>query len=167
MLAYCTKHMPAKGLPIAQLNLTDGFSKPAAWQPQSGVERSDATSCPAGMCPLLAKNGSPHTGVYDLPCPENDNIFLPRPHTGCPWWSQTCSCGGVQKIVDMAESAGGKREVNRPNKPRRTDIGPSRSFDCPRAARCSWQKYATAESGLCAPRDALRRGIDPRVCLQP
>jgi hypothetical protein len=53
-----------------------------------------------------------------------------------------------------------------PNQPRRDGIGQPRSYDCHLASVCRWQEIATAAGRpLCPPRDALARGMDPRVTL--
>ena len=116
------------------------------------------TQCPASMCPLIAKDGSPWTGTYGSPCPEQDDID----NGGCPWWSMACGTGGIQMQVEEAAACNGRAGVAGPNKPRR-EMGTPRHFDCPKAGVCSWQKQAGER--LCPPRDALARGIDPRVCL--
>ena len=114
--------------------------------------------CPASMCPLVAKDGSPWTGVYAAPCPGHDDMET----GGCPWWSMACSCGGIQDQVDEAAESGGAMVVAGPNQPRRLMAAP-RAYDCPKASVCRWQEQAG--DALCPPRDALARGLDPRVCL--
>ncbi len=114
--------------------------------------------CPASMCPLIAKDGSPWTGEKAGSCPGHDDIDT----DGCPWWSMACSTGGIQRQVDRAFEHGGRAFVVGPNRPRRGFAEP-RSYDCPHAAVCQWQ--AQAGDRLCPPRDALARGMDPRVCL--
>lgn len=117
--------------------------------------------CPASMCPLIAPNGSPWTGEYAGACPGHDD----HRKGGCPWWWMACSCGGIQHLVEEAAAAGGRMHVVGPNKPRRLVEAP-RSYDCPKASVCRWQEQAeVAGKALCPPRDALGRGIDPRVCL--
>lgn len=127
--------------------------------------------CPASMCPLIAKDGSPWTGEYGGPCPGHDDIDtypMNDPRCGCPWWSMACSTGGIQRLVEEAAAFGGRAPmpVLGPNQPRRDEIGPAKDFDCPKAAECRWQERAEIEGRrLCPPRDVLARGIDPRVCL--
>ncbi len=115
--------------------------------------------CPAAMCPLIAAQGSPWTGNKDTACPENEH--------DCAWWTIACSTGGIQELVEHA-AAGRPVPVVGPNRPKRyhADMAKARFYDCPKAAVCSWQKQAL-ESGrvLCPPRDALKRGFDPRICL--
>jgi len=114
--------------------------------------------CPATMCPLIAKDGSPWTGHYASPCPGHDDIDT----GGCLWWSIACSTGGIQAQVNKAADHAGHAVVLGPNKPRRC-VGQPRTYDCPKASVCQWQEQAGNK--LCPPRDALARGIDPRVCL--
>lgn len=114
--------------------------------------------CPASMCPLIAPNGSPWTGEYAGPCPGHDNLET----DGCPWWSIACSVGGIQGLVEEAAHHNGRAFIIGPNRPRR-ETGNSREYDCPKASVCRWQ--GQAGDNLCPPRDALKRGIDPRVCL--
>jgi hypothetical protein len=66
--------------------------------------------------------------------------------------------------VEEAADRGGRILIVGPNQPRRLLAAP-RSYDCPKASVCRWQEQATAKSGLCPPRDALARGMDPRVTL--
>lgn len=117
--------------------------------------------CPASMCPLIAKDGSPWTGTYAAPCPGHDNLDT----DGCPWWQVACSCGGIQQQVEEAAGHGGRHNVAGPNKVRRLEGSP-RTYDCEKASVCRWQEQAIAVGRpLCPPRDALARGLDPRVCL--
>ena len=124
--------------------------------------------CPASMCPLIAPNGSPWTGEYGGPCPGHDDLDKPAPDQGCPWWSMACSCGGIQNLVEEAAENDGRSSmpILGPNQPRRHVVGPSKEYECPKASVCRWQERAEVEGRkLCPPRDALARGIDPRVCL--
>lgn len=121
----------------------------------------ETMQCPASMCPLIAKDGSPWTGTYAAPCPGHDDIDT----NGCPWWSMSCSCGGIQQQVEEAAEHGGRHNVAGPNKVRRLE-GAARTYDCEKASVCRWQEQALAAGRtLCPPRDALARGLDPRVCL--
>ena len=113
--------------------------------------------CPATMCPLIAKDGSPWTGETNGPCPGHAGG-----DDGCDWWDMACSCGGIQAEVEAAVQNGGIGFVVGPNQPRRGLAEPRRPTR-PRAAECRWQEQAGER--LCPPRDALARGIDPRVCL--
>lgn len=116
--------------------------------------------CPASMCPLIAPTGSPWTGQFDVPCPGHDDIDT----DGCAWWSMACGNGGggIMASVIEAELHDGKSHVAGPNKPRRQERMLPKTYDCPKAHECRWQEQAV---DLCPPREALRRGIDPRVCL--
>lgn len=109
--------------------------------------------CPASMCPLIAPNGSPWTGKKDGECPEHDKIE----HKGCPWFSMACGTGGIHHQVDDAFIIG-------PNKPK-GGIKKEKTYSCKMEHECSWQKHTKHESGLCGPRYALSKGMDPRVCL--
>ena len=114
--------------------------------------------CPATMCPLFAKDGSPWTGEYDAPCPGHDDIDC----GGCPWWSMGgCSDGGPFESVAEALHHEGRAMVVGPNRPKRDTVGTPREYDCPRASECQWQ--IRAGDRLCPPRAALSHGLDPRV----
>lgn len=115
------------------------------------------------MCPLVAPDGSPWTGQKSSPCPTHSD----KTNGGCGWWP-VCSNGDIHAEVEQAAANGGRSCVVGPNAPKRDDIGPPKIFDCPRAQECSWQASAQrtgAGRGLCPPRYALSRGIDPRVAL--
>jgi hypothetical protein len=71
--------------------------------------------CPASMCPLIAKDGSPWTGTKNAPCPEHDDVGK----GGCPWFSMACATGGIHEQVDGAAERGGRGAVIGPNRPRR------------------------------------------------
>lgn len=114
--------------------------------------------CPASMCPLIAPNGSPWTGEYDAKCPGHDEMET----GGCLWWGMACKDGGMMQMVEDAEVAEGRAAVAGPNKPRRQGKMAPKIYDCPKAHECQWQKQA---DGLCPPREAMARGMDPRVCL--
>lgn len=114
--------------------------------------------CPATMCPLIAPNGSSWIDEKAAACPESSQ---------CAWWAMACSTGGIQGLVDAA-IAGRPVPVVGPNQPKRYTADPrkARFYDCDKANECSWQKQAL-KSGklLCPPREALRKGFDPRICL--
>lgn len=117
--------------------------------------------CPATMCPLVANDGSPWTKEYAAPCPGHDALG----HGGCPWWSMACATGGIQGLVEQA-ARGHAIPVVGPNQPRHFNRVAPRSYDCPKAGECRWQQLAEIDGlPLCPPRNALARGIDPRVCL--
>lgn len=115
--------------------------------------------CPATMCPLIAPNGSPWTGEKNSVCPEQDDLDS----GGCAWLGMGGCNQGMLCMVDEALNMGGRSFVVGPNKPKRHGIGASKSYDCPNANFCSWQKQSP--TGLCGPRQALKEGLDPRVCL--
>lgn len=117
--------------------------------------------CPASMCPLIAPNGSPWTGRYGALCPGHDDLVS----GGCPWWAMACSTGGIQAQVEEAAGDGGVLMVVGPNQPRRPGFGAPREYECPKADECRWQEIASKDGRLCPPRDALARGMDPRVTL--
>jgi hypothetical protein len=118
--------------------------------------------CPASMCPLIAPKGSPWTGQYGAPCPGHADDAA----GGCGWWTLACSTGGIQAQVEEAAAAGGAMLVVGPNQPRRTGTDQPRSYECPKAKECRWQEQAEkAGRPLCPPRDAMARGMDPRVTL--
>lgn len=122
---------------------------------------SEVYACPASMCPLIAKDGSPWTGEFNSPCPGHDDLET----DGCPWWSMACSTGGIQAQVEEAAEHEGRAFVVGPNQPCRL-TGAPRTYDCAFAPTCRWQEQAEiAGQKLCPPRDALGRGLDPRVCL--
>jgi hypothetical protein len=154
---YCLEHtfdnMGAYEGPLYLPRQKQTYDGPVA--PQATIPLSiDGVECPATMCPLIAKDGSPNANVYAGKCPEHDDLD----HGGCPWWKIGCSTGLQQRMVDDAIREtiddGGY------DKPRRK----SRAYDCPKASVCSWQKQAEAHGlVLCPPREALFVGLDPRV----
>jgi len=119
---------------------------------------STCMKCPASMCPIIAPNGSPWTGTYDAECPGHDDDL----ETGCAWWGMACKGGGMMQNVEDANALDGASRVAGPNKPKRQTRMAAKEYDCPRAMECRWQEQAT---GLCPPRQALKLGLDPRVCL--
>lgn len=115
--------------------------------------------CPASICPLMAKDGSPWSGEKDADCPGFGGID----NGGCPWWDMACGENGCMDVVIEVEKFGGKSVVLGPNKPKKDNIGVSKSYNCDKESFCRWQEQSP--TGLCAPREALKRGLDPRVCL--
>lgn len=116
--------------------------------------RGATTFCPATMCPLFARDGSPWTGDKNTPCEG----------TGCGWFDVEEGCqGAVASFTQVGEVAAGQPLLQLgPVAARRTDRRAERTFDCPRAHECQWQiEYGEQ---LCPPRHALSLGIDPRVC---
>lgn len=112
--------------------------------------------CPATMCPLIAPNGSPWTGEKNSECPEHDDTNK----DGCLWWG---NCKGDGHVTTVAMALEGDVLVVGQNKPKRHGIGTPKSYNCQNANFCSWQKQSP--TGLCGPRQALKEGLDPRVCL--
>lgn len=112
------------------------------------------TFCPATMCPLFAKDGSPWTGEKDAPC---ENL-------GCGWFDVEEGCqGAVASYTQVGELVqGGPLLQIGPVAARRVTQEKPRTFDCPRAEECQWQ--LEAGDTLCPPRFALSLGIDPKAC---
>ncbi len=115
--------------------------------------------CPATMCPLIAPEGSPWSGEYDAECPGHDDLD----NDGCPWWGMACGGSGNMQSVAEADAEDGKALVLGPNQPKRQERMTPKEYDCPRADECRWQEQS--QTGLCAPRQAMKLGLDPRVCL--
>ena len=118
-----------------------------------------ATFCPASACPLFAKDGSPWTGEKHSACPHD--------HAGCGWWrgfmgGDGCS-GALVGLEQIGEALRGKLVLQLGSIVARQDRAPGapRAFDCPLAGECEWQRAAAG--GLCPPRLALARGLDPRI----
>lgn len=122
------------------------------------------TFCPATMCPLFARDGSPWTGDKNSTCPRAKP--LPGlPGGGCGWWKGFggSGCDGAsaarEQVAQVAEH--GRTLQIGPVHQRRAKASP-RTFDCDRAGECQWQ--VEAGDGLCPPRLALSKGIDPKAC---
>lgn len=147
-LWYCRKHL-GSGYASRRVNLSSGLVADNRHALPQRTEPLDphgkASLCPASMCPLIAKRGSPNAGLYAQQCPESD--AMPG---GCIWWEVGCSTGMQHRLVDERASQ------KLPN----TD---ATDYDCPHAAVCSWQRLADKRQMLCPPRHALARGIKPTV----
>lgn len=112
------------------------------------------TFCPATMCPLFAKDGSPWTGDHNAKCEG----------LGCGWFDIDEGCqGAVASFTQIAEVAhgGGLLQLG-PITAKRRDQAKPRTYDCARAHECQWQLEYGEQ--LCPPRHALALGIDPKTC---
>lgn len=116
------------------------------------------TFCPATMCPLFAASGSPWTGDKNSHC-EGE---------ACGWFNSECQCDGAsaayEQVVELHIGLPVLQiGITHASKRRKE---PS-TFDCPRASECQWQTEADGSDvvgALCPPRDALRMGLEMRVC---
>lgn len=122
--------------------------------------------CPATMCPLFARDGSPWTGAKNSPCPQKPAFIGKdeRDDEGCAFFNEcTNACDGGSFARRQAEEAGERGGVAQigPVRQRRDKERP-RAYDCPRAGDCQWQIQAGEE--LCGPRYALSIGVDPKSC---
>ncbi len=102
------------------------------------------------MCPLFAKEGSPWTGEKNAKCEGPD----------CGWYGKHGCEGAVGAQMQVEEASEGGRVLIAIDTRKRLGIGNSKTYDCERAHECQWQQRA---NGLCPPRQALARGLDPRV----
>ncbi len=123
-----------------------------------------STFCPATMCPLFAKDGSPWTGHKNSKCPQAQP--LPGlPGCGCAWWKGFggSGCDGAtsatQQVAEVARR-GHTLQIG-PVQQKRAKAAP-RSYECDRASECQWQIEAGKK--LCPPRLALSKGVDPKAC---
>ena len=121
--------------------------------------------CPATMCPLFAKDGSPWTGHKNARCEQHEfQSDHPVRPTGCAFWTDGSGCDGAGAAAYQAEEAGergGTLQIGPVHQKRHTLAAPT-EFDCSRAASCQWQKQSLPK--LCPPRYALSLGVDPRAC---
>lgn len=118
------------------------------------------TKCPATMCPLFAAEGSPWTGDKDAACPQREPGR--RRRDGCGWYTCGKGCQGAIAAVEQVVCASIGRPVPQIGiQAKRQTVTAPKTYDCPRAADCQWQ--VEAGEGLCPPRLALSRGLDPRV----
>jgi hypothetical protein len=121
---------------------------------ESQTDARYQTFCPATMCPLFAKDGSPWTG-------EKNHLCV---NLACGWFDVEDGCqGAVASFTQVGEvEQSGRLFQLGPVSARRLDQRSAKTFDCPRAHECQWQiEYGEQ---LCPPRHALSLGIDPRVC---
>ncbi len=140
---------------------------PAPRQPPSAfkgipiaVDGPTGALCASTMCPLFASNGSPWTREFEAPCKGAECGFYDTDSDGCHAGlmaqgeiEQTAENGhlGIPQLGPAVHGTRAARYVGRESK----------SFDCPYAEICQWQKDA---EGLCAPRQALKLGVDPAAC---
>lgn len=119
-------------------------------------------ACPASMCPLFAKDGSPWTGEKNVRCPRHDHDPEVENSNGCAFWSDGCE-GAIGAIgqVEEARETGGTLQIGPVHQKRHTIAAPT-EFNCPRAPLCQWQIQVLPH--LCPPRYALSLGVDPRAC---
>lgn len=111
----------------------------------------DLGFCPATMCPLFARDGSPWTGDVNAPCSGK----------ACQWFRSGRCTGHDVARAQVGEAAAGRMPLQvGPRQATRAAV-PAGAYACPRAAECRWQREAGDR--LCPPRDALARGLDPRV----
>ncbi len=94
------------------------------------------TYCPATMCPLFARGGSPWTDEKNHKCDKSE----------CGWWDEQCIAASWA-LEGLFESASDR---------------PPKAFDCQRASECQWQVDSIPR--LCPPRQALADGKDPADC---
>lgn len=112
------------------------------------------TYCPASMCPLIAPRGAPWTGHYNSPCLNEK----------CGWYHQGHCEGGsaaLEQIQDV-EKKGFTLQLG-PTTAKFHKRKPI-AYNCARALECQWQ-LEQPTGDLCPPRQALAKGLDPRVCL--
>jgi hypothetical protein len=107
-------------------------------------------ACPATMCPLFAREGSPWTGDRDVPCIRQ----------ACAWWDGRCR-GEEAATEQIALAADGLPVLQLGPAAKRSTPAAPRTYDCPRATDCQWQ--IQAGEALCPPRQALALGLDPRL----
>lgn len=111
--------------------------------------------CPATMCPLFARDGSPWTGDQASQCERET----------CAWWQAygASGCGGAVAASAQVMSADAGRYMLQlgPIRASRERTAP-KTYDCPHADECQWQLEAGPDA-LCPPRLALSKGLDPKV----
>lgn len=148
-------HNREKGLVSASLNRSAESGRRAP------APRHEGSMCPASMCPLMAPEGSPWTGEKEAACPQRGAKL-----GGCGWWQGFGgkTCDARMAATEQVATAQGGRFVLQlgPVQADQTRRRPSKSFDCPKAETCQWQREAGDD--LCPPRRALKLGLDPRIC---
>jgi len=113
------------------------------------MSEAQETFCPATMCPLFAKDGSPWTGDKNSKCDGPE----------CAWFHEG-NCMGAAAAVEQIGWADEGSPVLIVNDSRKRDRARPKSYECDRASECQWQAET---EGLCPPRLALQKGLDPRV----
>ena len=120
------------------------------------------TVCPASMCPLFAKDGSPWTSEKNARCPKHAHDPDRPGSEDCGFWDNGCDgAGGAMNQVEEAREYGGTLQIG-PIHQKRHELARPTIFDCPRALQCQWQQQVSPK--LCPPRFALSLGVDPRAC---
>lgn len=109
------------------------------------------TFCPATMCPLFARDGSPWTGDKNAHCARTD----------CLWFHNGHCEGAMGAIEQIADADEGRSPFQVGPIAAKRDRAEPRTFDCPRAHECQWQ--VEAGDKLCPPRLALSLGLDPKL----
>jgi len=123
------------------------------------IKNQSIMKCPASMCPLFAAEGSPWTGDFNANCPENEMTEDYDRRKGCGFWFKG-GCMGCKESVNQileVESHGSTFQIGL-KRGHKAGMKP-KTFDCPKESECQWQKQST---GLCPPRLALSKGIDPK-----
>jgi hypothetical protein len=118
-------------------------------------------ACPASMCPLFAKDGSPWTGQKNARCPQHEDY---QKSDGCAFWAEGQGCDGAIGAIGQVEEAletGGTLQIG-PVRQKRHEVARPTEFDCAKASSCQWQIQVAPK--LCPPRYALSLGVDPRAC---
>lgn len=118
--------------------------------------------CPASICPLFAKDGSPWTGEKNARCPQHEHDPESPGSDGCSfWWGRCDGESGARSQVEEAHDHGGTLQLG-PVRQRRHKLRQPSQYECPKAEQCQWQKQSGPQ--LCPPRQALALGVDPRAC---
>jgi len=70
------------------------------------------TVCPASMCPLFAKDGSPWTSEKNARCPKHAHDPDRPGSEGCGFWDNGCDgAGGAMNQVEEAREYGGTLQI--------------------------------------------------------
>lgn len=120
--------------------------------------------CPASMCPLFAKDGSPWTGEKNARCPSHEHDLEAPLSDGCGFWFNGSGCDGAWGAIEQVDEAfknGATFQIG-PVYQKRHGITKPTTFECTNAPICQWQLQVAPK--LCPPRYALSLGVDPRAC---